>query len=336
MSNLERASLKSSATVKQARLEIGRALNQADPQEQLRMLNHAREWAYANQRPLGLDLSVSLCVSVECLCEACPTCEDKPYIRGFRLPLRFQSVEAARHNSTHVTPFSRWRIPYDGVSGFPNDGSVNIFDRGWSPIERDFSGCQPQKIRFWAEGCEECQDMEITGLTHEDRQQTFRFTVKRDPQVTDVVFKRISSVKFANGVSGTVILAEEDGRELARYETGESAPQFREYHVVGSCIPSQLIISANCSYANLTDDFDIVEFGNPLVWQTLARYLQLLNKSDKDGNDRANMDNYLRTATALMQESSAVDLGNSIGGRIRRASMKGKRLSSEYHGARRR
>ena len=51
--------LKSSITVKQAREEVGRAVSQTNPTEQLRLLNLARQWIYSNQRVLGLDLSMS-------------------------------------------------------------------------------------------------------------------------------------------------------------------------------------------------------------------------------------------------------------------------------------
>lgn len=337
MPNLAHNSLKSSATVKTARIEIGRALNQADAREQLRMLNLVREWVYANQRQLGLDLSVSLCVSVECFCDPCPTCPDKPAYRGFRLPLRFQSIETVRHRLDHVPVFSHWRIPYDGVSGFPNDNSIKLFDNGWSPLERDFSDCQPQQLRFWSEKCsEQCQYMEVTGTTDEDHQETFRYKVEKTPKLSDERFRRIHSVSFGDGVSGRVILAEARGRELARYDAGQTSPQFREYKVVGGCNPQQLVIISNCSFCNLTDDFDIVEFGNPLVWQTLARYVHLLNKSDKDSNDRANMNSYLQTAVSMMQEASAVDLSDTIGARVRRAPITGNRLSTEYYGASRR
>ena len=258
-------------------------------------------------------------------------------MRGFRLPLRFQSIETVRHRNDHVPVFSHWRLPYDGVSGFPNDNSIKIFDQGWSPLERDFTDCQPQHLRFWAEGCEaDCQMMEVSGMTGEGRHQSFRYEVGKEARLTNERFQKVSNVTFCEGVKGHVIIAQEDGRELARYDTGASAPQFREYKVIGGCNPRQLIIIANCAYVDLTDDCDIVEFGNPLVWQTLARYIRLLNKSDKDSNDRANMSSYLETAVSLMREQSAVDLSETIGSRIRRAPITGKRLSGEYYGATRR
>lgn len=317
-------------------MEVGRATNQPDVSEQLRLLNLIRQWSYAMQRQLGLDLSVNFCARVECFCQECPPCPEKPYYYGFRLPAKYQSLEAVRLRNEHVPVFSPWRLPYDGVSGFPNDGSAKLFDNGWSPLERDFSNCMPKRLRMWAEACPNaCQKVRITGRTLEDRIETFDYDVGRDTLLTDEVFREVTNIQIAEGVVGRIIISEFDGRELARIGTGVTSPQYREYKLVGGCNPKQLVLIANCSYEDVSDDLDICEFGNPLVWSTLAKYLQLLNKSDKDSNDRANMNNYLETAVGLMKEQSAVESSENLETRIRRASIKSSRLGGDYYRARR-
>lgn len=318
-------------------MEVGRATNQPDVSEQLRTLNLIRQWAYSMQRQLGLDLSVVFCVNVECFCHECPPCPNKPYYHGFRLPAKFQSLEAVRYANTHVPVFSPWRLPYDGVSGFPNDGSVKLFDNGYSPLERDFSGCTPKQLRMWSEACSSaCQKVRVTGKTLEDRIETFEYDVSKDAIITDEVYREVTNITVCEGVVGRIIVAEPSGRELARIGPGVTVPQFREYKISGSCLPKQLVLIANSSYEDVTDDCDIVEVGGPLVWQTLARYITLLNQSDKSSNDRANMNNYLETVVSLMREQSAVEEGENTDNRIRRAPIRGNRLSAEYYGASRR
>jgi len=327
-------------TVKKARVEIGRALSQADSTEQLRMLNLIRSYLYANQRKLGLNLSTPLCVQVGCFCTECPDrCEGDMH-RGFRLPSRFQSLESAVINKRHVPVFSHWRLPFDNVSGFPGDGKAKLFDAGTNPLERDFTNCHPTALRIVSEKYAAEQTMAVTGTTLEGREETFDYKVTLVAQITNEVFKSISHVTFEDGVKGRVILSEPDGRELARYHCGQTVPQFREYRLVkgccpDGCCPESVIVIANATYEDVYDDLDIVEHGNPLVWKLLAKFMRLVDKDDKDSNDRANMTDYLNLATSLMVEQSTVEDGENTDFRFRRAPIKGGRLGNRFYGARR-
>lgn len=328
---------RSCTTVRAARTEIGRALSQGNQKEQIRILNLIRAYLYANQRQLGLDLSTTFCIKVECFCEECPVCPDKPLYRGFRLPTRFRALNKVEINSQHAPVFSHWRIPYDGPAGFPDSTKAKLYDNGFSPLERDFSSCHPTALRISQEKCTgNTQTMTVTGRTLEDRVETFDYMLTNAAVLTNEVFKEVTQVSFPSGVDGTVIIAEPDGRELARYHCGQTVPKFREYKLKDGCCPDNVIVTATSSYEDVYDDLDLVEHGNPLVWQTLARFIRLVNKDEKDSNDRANMKEYLALAVSLMVEQSAVEEGNVTQSRFRRASLKSGRLSSEHYGARRR
>ena len=329
--------LGSSTTVKQARTEIGRALSQADSTEQVRMLNLIRAYLYANQRRLALDLSTTFCIQVQCFCTECPVCPDKPLYRGFRLPTRFTSLESAVVNARHVPVFSHWRLPYDGPSGFPDDTRAKLYDKGFRPLERDFISCNPTAIRYASEQDKgDSQTMTISGITLEDRTESFDYEVSSVAKITNEVFKEITQVSFPEGVAGRVILSEPDGRELARYHCGQVVPQFREYGLLDGCAPDNVIVTANASYEEVHDDLDVVEHGNPLVWRSMAQFMTLINKDNKDSNDRANMKDYLELATSLMVEQASVEGGESTDFRFRRAPIRGGHLSSRFYGARRR
>ena len=327
--------LKSSATVKTARQEIGRALSQTNPEEQLRVLNLIRQWAFSNQRQLGLDLSINFCAPVSYFCTECKPCGNQQL--GIRLPGKYVSLEAVEYNGQHVPTHSAWRLPYDGVSGWEGDSRLKLFDNGFRALETDFTDCQPTALRYVGKDCEKAK-MVVVGTTLEDREEEFEYEISGEAQITNEVFKSISTIRFCEPLSATVVVSEPDGKQLARFPCGTTALQFREYRILSpdcNCKPKVLILTANCSFENVYDDCDIVEFGSPLVWQTLARYIQLLNKSDKDSNDRANQKDYLQTAVSLITEQAAVESGESTDWRFRRAPIKSKRLGSSYWGARR-
>ena len=329
--------LNSSMTLLQARMEVGRANQQADATEQIRQVNLIRQWLYANQRPLSLDLSLCFCAPIQCFCDPSPTCSDT--YKGVRMPSHFQSTEMVRLNNNHVPVFSPFRLPYDGVSGFPNDTDAKLFDNGYAPLERDFDCCQPTALRFVSEKCgTNAQTMVVTGITYEDREETYDYTVTRDAAISNEVFKRITKVHFPAGVVGRVILSQPDGgQELARYEHGQVVPQYREYKLIGGgCDATQLVIRANLTYQDVTDDMDLVEHGLPLAWQLMAKYMELLNRADKTPNDRENQKNYLATVTDLLRENAAVEQGEDMNFTFRRKSLTGGRLSNEYYGSSRR
>jgi hypothetical protein len=328
-------SLKTCTTVGVALKAVKKAAALTDDARALELLNEIRQWVHSQQRQLGLDLSKTLCMEVQDFCGTCPT---DPAIRGFRLPGDTLSVDMVAINSGHVDVHSHWRLPYDGLSGTPCDGKWRLMDRGFRPTERDIvCGCSSTLRAFSCGATVESQEMVVTGRTIEGREETVRMDVSAEPmEYPSIRFTDVTRVSFPAGASGVVVLRDDKGRELARYMPGDTVPIFRDYRLIGNdctCIRNVVVV-ANHAYRDVFDACDIVEFGNVLVWKWLAKYIVAMGKSDKNGNDRANIVLWLQTATDLMvQEAAVTDGENTIHLFQRHALGRGNQLSHNRHAA---
>lgn len=285
----------------------------SNQRKSLEILNEIRQWVYSQQRQLAVDLSKTLCIQVQNFCSDCSSCAVTH--RGFRLPQNTISVEAVQINNRHVDVHDHWRLPYDGIAGSPCDGQIRLIDSGYAPTERDIDCLCPTQVSFQAINatCSE-QLVIISGITNEDLEEQFQLQVGPEITIAFPIFKRITQVHFPNGSDGVVVMRQaSDYKELARYEPGLHVPKFREYRLVAAncaCI-NNITVIANCSYADVYDECDVVEFGNVLVWKWLAKYLQSMGRGDLNGNDRANLTLWLQTATDMMVQEAAVEEGEN-------------------------
>ena len=310
--------LRTTTTVERARKIVGQAAALTRKEDQLKLMNEVRQWIYAKQDDLGIDLSIPFLVGVEPM-----KFRNGASGYGFRLPQTFQSVRAMEVNGIPVDVHSPLRSPYDGLAVTGTRYNVQAYQGQDTALERDFL-C-PGQLSFQS-NCDEDQCMTVSGQTVEGRLEKITYTVKKEKQESEEVWKNITEVYFEEPTKSVIRLF--DGkRELARYLPQTTWPQFRQYVLQGVSKCSTVLVRANRQLEDLVDDQDLVEFGESLVWQNLARAINMLNKADKDSNDRANMSLWIEAATDQMKSSAKVDQGQATVHIFKRKPIYGGRLN---------
>ena len=274
--------LRTSTTVKQARQIVGQASSRTKAEEQLELMNKVREWIYGHQSEYGIDLAMPFLVGVECFVDY-----DQSQRYGFRLPQTFQSIKALTINGVPRGVKGPMRTPFDGIGSVGNPYNVQTYERGDKPMERDMLEDGP--IRFVTTNKED-EGIIVTGQTIEGELVRRSYTITRDFQESEDIWKKggITAIQFPTATQGAVRLFESN-RELSRYLPGTLVPLYREYILDGATAGQSVLVKANRQFEPLSDDDELVEFGEHIVWEYMARFLNMLSKSDKSANDRENM-----------------------------------------------
>ena len=329
--------LRTSTTVEKARKIVGQAAGRSKKEDQLKLMNEVRQWIYANQIEWEIDLSVPFLVDLEVFQEEGTPyeyqydskrrgsshhhkdgyCHENKYCRyGFRLPPNFLSIKAMDIDGIPTVTKSCLRSPYDGITSPGSRLNVIAYDGGNKPLERDLS--KPAPITFVANTTEP-QKMIVTGQTDDGIIQEVTYYVTSDKQVSDQIWSVIQQVYFPEPTKSVVRIFQ-GKRELARYPEGTIVPMFRQYLLDGYCPTkcSTILVKGNRQFEDLTDDDELVEFGESLIWQNLARAINMLNKADKDQNDRENMALWQQAAISQIRASAQVEDGQSMEYRVKR------------------
>ena len=306
--------LKTSGTVDEVLDVIGSATGISSREKQLAHLNRMRQWVYAEQERLGIDLTMPLCVPVTKYRIPCSgRCSDK-FRMGFRLPCHYQSIEVVEYSGEHAELFSRSRTPFDGISiGTPFDGTegVKIYKRDLYPLEFDLEF--DSRLRFrWISIDKNNPETTIRVKGWGPSSEKIEADIILDSDgafESKEVFREISHVQFIGGLKGDLTIETENGDSLGTFGCGDK-PGFRQYEVLSPFCITRLRIHANLRYRPVTDGNELVEFGETLVWELLAKYLHALLKEKRDAQERASMAEWLSTLVSMIRGEQNVEDGN--------------------------
>jgi len=304
--------LGSSITMENAMQLVGNAVGQPSEKQQIDAVNEIRTWLYAMQQKVSLDLSERFCLPLQEMNSFCNECEGS--FIGFRLPQANNSIEAVYYMSKPLDTYSRYRTPYDGSK---YGCELVVFDNGYSALQFD-TKLKRSKLHFMAESPkDEGTEITITGETDEGR-ETVKYSLTTGRQESKA-FKHVASVQFSKPLAGRVTLNDDNQALLARYNAGETFPRYRTFRVesLNTCAGSVLVV-ANRRYVDLSDKHDIVEVGNLVVWKSLAKYFYLYNKEERNANDRANMQDFMKEAMNLLVEEADVENNENLTTEFRR------------------
>lgn len=313
--------MKTVATVGEARQWVGEAIGQTNVEEQYKILNRVRQWVYSNRLDLGVETAFPFVVNVERFYE-----NNRAYM-GFRLPPSFDGLQAIKINDMPVASYSQWRTPYDGVSGRNAEG-VAIFDRGDKGLQRDLEQAGP--VEFVSqETTKASQEIVIKGQLTSGELKEVSYQCTKDAQFSMEIWSNIIGVSVPEGADGIISVRDEEGRELVRIDGGRKYPQFRSYEVTGCVGAASIVVQANRRYEDLKDDRELVEFGGDLLWNLLAKAVDLIRMPDLSDNDRRNLDLYQSQAVSLMQQSAGSEAGESMLSKFQRKKVRSAGLYSQ-------
>lgn len=277
------------------------------------VVNAIREHLYSWYADLPLFLDAAECFQLHDFCVNCNACSDT--YKGITLPRDFLTVEAMWWNDWPIVLQNEWREFQVGMSS-ECDCKLEKFDvAGRFPTAMDLRYQHPKKLRALAvRSADAGKKLKIRGINGAGVPHEYTFTLTTQAQNSPDQFRSINQVGgvVKDATVGRVILADEDDRLLSIYEADETMPAYRRIKITGlregvHCVN----IRAARKFYPLTDDDDVVETDNRMVFDSMARYLRLYRKADKTGDDlRAEKDHYA-TARGLMMGTVSREIGKS-------------------------
>lgn len=287
------------------------------------VVNASREHMYSWYEKLPLFLDAIECFKLQTFCVECNSCSDT--YRGVTLPRDFLTPEAIWWQDWPLTMRSEWREWQMGIS--PQcDCRLQKFDvPGRFPTAIDLVYRHPKKLRaLCLRQADAGKKLKIRGINAAGVPYEYQFTLTTQPQDSPEAFRSIErrGGVLKDATLGRVVLSTEDDRLLCIYEADETIPAYRRIKITGTdvgCPTSDQCINIRAArtYYPLSDDDDVVESDNRMVFDAMARYLRLNRKHDKSSDDLRAEKDHLATARGLMLGTISREQGTSTRADVR-------------------
>lgn len=277
-----------------------------------------QEW-YNWYQELALFMDAVECFRVQRFCYDCNLCQDS-YL-GITLPREVQQVEAMWHNDWPVTLRSAWREHQTGIT--PEcDCRLEKFDvpGAFSTLCDIPFQCAVELIAVATHLDDVGKVLKIRGINSGGGVETAEIVLGLEPKRTQNAFKLIDG---RGGIlkpvtTGRVILSDGAGRVYGIYEPDETVPSYRRIKISGlkdGC--AAVNVRASRRYVRLYGDDAVVETDNEPAWDSMARYMRLFKRTDKDGATMRAEAGFLAKAKAMLTGEKSRDAGKGTSGNLK-------------------
>lgn len=271
-----------------------------DRTEVVKFINKYRQLLYTSYNKFKLFDDVFHCICVN----------NFHGYQGFTLPNDVLGVEAVFSYGMPMKIRSRWREAHTGIG-------VNYLSRVEAVTmaemfctERDIDKLTKLKVY-----CEHEEDngkkVYIEVIDAANKQRRVCFTLMHEGfAVSPVKVRKILSVSLPN-CKGSLLLSQQDGRELSHYAPWETVPNYRRMKVSTRCSPTTVIVQGTKKFQKIYFDHDIVEVGNDLIIEAAGRYFKYGETTTEAREiQRAALD--LQNMEQLLRGEIARHRGNAI------------------------
>lgn len=306
------------STFRQAKAFVEQGYGTCAPAKLAHCVNTIRQHFYTWYEEMTLFLTATECFQVHTFLADCND-GNSSYL-GVTLPRDIAAVEAMWWNDYPIRLHSSWREFQVGMSPECDCRLAKMDVPGTVSTATDLNPREPKRLQVRAFHAGDVgKRFVIRGLAGAGQPFSQEFKLSTEAQSTT---ETMATVNRAGGVIkdvtlGRVVLADEDGRMLSMYEPDETVPTYRRIKITGLRSGCDVVnIRGARRFFPLAGDDDIVETDNQVVFDSMARYLRLYERSDKTRETMAAEKDHYATAFKMMMGDKARDHGRGTASNV--------------------
>lgn len=260
-----------------------------DKDEIIKFINKARNYLFNRYKRLKIFDSAFFCLQpqkfpLDCN-DPCDKC--RQYYYGITLPREAGGVVSAKMNGEPMPLRSRWRENHTGIvtSDYVETQLIEISGR--YPTERHMLKPSQLKIFTYHEK-DNGKQVSIEVIDCDGNPQVLQFALEYNSfSCVDLMVSQIRSVSLPK-LFGHIALTQDDGYELSIYNSNDdNVPNYKRLRVLKGCENSRILVQTTRTFRNINFEDEIVEVGDSLVLEELARFFRYRHSKDKEEREIA-------------------------------------------------